>query len=250
MKTKIYLLIVVVLTISGFQLFNSDDLPSSLAVSGACSYHGGVNCSLGPDFDDSVICNDGWSDSSVNYWDMVECKNYLCPAQKVLWDMLYAQADWSLGPSKIFEDAGLPTSGTLGYSKLQQSLEMRRRELQWQYDSIVRTVDSYRYLCKSGSIASPQSYNVPIPEVLIVELQEDRRSWFVAWAKNDDNISYEYVISKKDCSSYNGRWSKLKDNTKRIFYTPRTFNNRNYFCVRSIDRDGSKSEVSTTKLPK
>lgn len=34
---------------------------------GACSHHNGVNCSAGADDDGSVICNDGWRDSSVSY---------------------------------------------------------------------------------------------------------------------------------------------------------------------------------------
>lgn len=34
---------------------------------GACSHHDGVDCSAGPDDDGSVICNDGWRDSSVSY---------------------------------------------------------------------------------------------------------------------------------------------------------------------------------------
>jgi hypothetical protein len=34
---------------------------------GACGYHGGVNCVAGPDVDGSVICNDGWSGSFVEY---------------------------------------------------------------------------------------------------------------------------------------------------------------------------------------
>lgn len=34
---------------------------------GACSSHDGVDCAAGPDSDGSVICNDGWRDSSVDY---------------------------------------------------------------------------------------------------------------------------------------------------------------------------------------
>lgn len=34
---------------------------------GACSSHGGVYCAVGADSDGSVICNDGWKDSSVSY---------------------------------------------------------------------------------------------------------------------------------------------------------------------------------------
>lgn len=40
---------------------------SECASRGACSWHGGVNCVAGPDIDGSVICNDGWRDSSVQY---------------------------------------------------------------------------------------------------------------------------------------------------------------------------------------
>jgi hypothetical protein len=45
----------------------------SFATSGACSGHGGVNCSAGRDSDGSVICYDGWRNSSVNYSSMVMC---------------------------------------------------------------------------------------------------------------------------------------------------------------------------------
>lgn len=47
------------------------------ATSGACSYHNGVNCGTGPDFDGSIICNDGWSESSVSYTSSDECQSYL-----------------------------------------------------------------------------------------------------------------------------------------------------------------------------
>ncbi len=46
------------------------------ATSGACSYHNGVNCSAGYDIDGSVICKDGWKDSSVLFDDNGECENY------------------------------------------------------------------------------------------------------------------------------------------------------------------------------
>jgi hypothetical protein len=43
------------------------------AVSGACSGHGGVDCSVGADTDGSVICADGWRNSSVSYSSMAKC---------------------------------------------------------------------------------------------------------------------------------------------------------------------------------
>ena len=47
---------------------------TAFATIGACSYHNGVNCSIGRDWDGSVICNDGWSDSSVYFSDADECQ--------------------------------------------------------------------------------------------------------------------------------------------------------------------------------
>jgi hypothetical protein len=44
------------------------------ATSGACSYHNGVNCSAGGDLYGKVICNDGWTNSSVYFSDAEECK--------------------------------------------------------------------------------------------------------------------------------------------------------------------------------
>ncbi len=51
------------------------------ATSGSCSHHRGVACSLGSDYDGSVICNDGWRDSTVSFSDAEECKTPLpsCP---------------------------------------------------------------------------------------------------------------------------------------------------------------------------
>ena len=52
-----------------------------LATSGACSYHRGVNCSIGADYRGKVQCNDGWVNSSVYFSDTDECKlklNNIC----------------------------------------------------------------------------------------------------------------------------------------------------------------------------
>jgi hypothetical protein len=50
-------------------------LPSiSFATSGACSSHGGVNCSAGAGTNDQAICNDGWTGSVVPFSDVNECK--------------------------------------------------------------------------------------------------------------------------------------------------------------------------------
>jgi hypothetical protein len=46
----------------------------ALATSGACSDHGGVDCSAGSQANGNVVCNDGWTGSSVLYSSMDECQ--------------------------------------------------------------------------------------------------------------------------------------------------------------------------------
>lgn len=53
---------------------------SAFATSGACSGHGGVSCNAGSDSDGSVICKDGWRNSSVSYSSMVMCGGSSTPS--------------------------------------------------------------------------------------------------------------------------------------------------------------------------
>ena len=57
-------------------------LSITFATSGACSGHGGVSCSAGPDSDGSVICMDGWENSSVSYASMKMCGSGSIPVAK------------------------------------------------------------------------------------------------------------------------------------------------------------------------
>ena len=61
---KFYLLLFTTILLSSILTFSIN------ATSGCCSHHGGVNCSAGADSDGSVICNDGWKDSSCSYGSM------------------------------------------------------------------------------------------------------------------------------------------------------------------------------------
>ncbi len=64
---SVFYILFLVFSISNTSLVSAD--------AGACSYHGGVSCSAGADWDGSVICNDGWKDSSVSYSSMSSCQN-------------------------------------------------------------------------------------------------------------------------------------------------------------------------------
>ncbi len=65
---------------------------SAFATSGACSDHGGVDCSAGPQANGDVICNDGWTGSSVSYESMVECQTYQ-PTNSCVEPMAYCTQD-------------------------------------------------------------------------------------------------------------------------------------------------------------
>lgn len=116
---------------------------------GACSWHGGVNCAAGPDWDSSEVCNDGWRGSTVNYWTTVECKQYLCTKQIILREALIKKAEekgGTLDPertrSKLFEALGL-----YGYESLEQDAQQRLAEIEMVFDQINSTVDSVRFTC-------------------------------------------------------------------------------------------------------
>jgi len=73
-KIQIVFKIVAVLIIGGFVFLSYYDTVN--AISGACSSHGGVNCSIGRQLNGKVYCNDGWTDSMADYDFMVMCQNY------------------------------------------------------------------------------------------------------------------------------------------------------------------------------
>ncbi|MCF7898893.1 MAG: peptidoglycan-binding protein [Candidatus Pacebacteria bacterium] len=52
---------------------------STYAISGACSYHNGVNCGAGASYTGKVQCNDGWINSSVYFSESSECNTTYIP---------------------------------------------------------------------------------------------------------------------------------------------------------------------------
>jgi hypothetical protein len=58
---------------------------SVFAVQGTCSYHRGVNCSSGADWDGSAICNDGWRDSTERFSDVSKChpNRHICTSDEM-----------------------------------------------------------------------------------------------------------------------------------------------------------------------
>lgn len=63
------------------------------AISGACSSHNGVNCSMGRQPNGKVYCNDGWAESVADYDFMVACKNYKFNCNIAEWSILSEKYD-------------------------------------------------------------------------------------------------------------------------------------------------------------
>jgi murein L,D-transpeptidase YcbB/YkuD len=61
---------IVIISLFAFSFLSA----TALATSGACSDHGGVDCSAGAQANGNVVCNDGWTGSSVSYSSMDECQ--------------------------------------------------------------------------------------------------------------------------------------------------------------------------------
>jgi len=65
----------------------------AFATPGACSAHGGVNCSMGMQPNGKVYCNDGWTDSIVSYDFTAMCQNNKPSCNIVEWNDLKKKYD-------------------------------------------------------------------------------------------------------------------------------------------------------------
>jgi len=121
------------------------------AIQGSCSSHGGVNCDIGQDYDGSVICNDGWRESSVSYYEADECLVCVYPTVSGCKD----ENDYGVLNIKLTANGGY-----LGMSTSQQSALNRCRNeirsfqgLLAEYNSCVerksQVSNSYSYTTKN-----------------------------------------------------------------------------------------------------
>jgi len=137
-----------ILIISSFILFGSNN---ASATSGACSSHLGVNCSAGPTIDRKVMCNDGWTNSSVYFSDADECKASSCVAPSG--SECRTESDYSSLQSRLLYQGGYLGGSTSG----QGSLTNCRNEIN-QYQSAPQSYNSCLANSSSNNY-SPSSYS-------------------------------------------------------------------------------------------
>ena len=117
--TKLSLVILVVI----FLFFTQSN--NAFAVEGTCSWHGGVNCSAGSDWDGSTICNDGWRDSSEDFYSTKECTQNLHHCTQKEAEQLHIKYDLESKYKKVGEITdqvlSIPMSDTNNSSILRQN---------------------------------------------------------------------------------------------------------------------------------
>lgn len=133
----------------------------SYATGGACSGHGGVDCSAGPDDDGSVICSDGWNYSSVNYWQSDDCLLNLCNSQEDLLHSLLQEKYTELTLKNIPECA-IENIGDL--DQLGSCISVRSMRNESMYDAVVEDLNENRSLCyedNDSGVANAHAVSLP-----------------------------------------------------------------------------------------
>lgn len=137
----------------GTGLFLSNSQPA-LATSGACSYHGGVNCSAGPGAYGNVTCNDGWTGSSIAYSSMTEChiSKFSC---MTLYPTSYSgcrqETDYTNVQSQI--EAKYSIMGMIGEKSYLDEKASRLQECR-------KSIDDYQSIIKSYNQCIQDAYRV------------------------------------------------------------------------------------------
>lgn len=93
-------------------------VPYALATSGACSYHGGVDCAAGPGYDGSAVCYDG-SYSSVQYSQMNECIQQNACTYPTFYGTCSSQSNYSQLQAQLIASGSLKYASTSSSGLLQ-----------------------------------------------------------------------------------------------------------------------------------
>ncbi|MFA7049846.1 MAG: hypothetical protein WC164_01905 [Patescibacteria group bacterium] len=178
------------------------------ASSGACSGHGGINCSAGADYDGSVICNDGWRDSSVKYYDADEC------ASK------YIYIDDIDQYNKIIND--IQISCDSNSNQIKSSYQQQIEEIEKEYLNLENSLKSR--LIKLGVNPSDSSWSNAIngnnqrlndaKQVIISEMNLYLNEEETNCSKKKSVYIYDEDLYNRICISKLGQYSKFNKETK------------------------------------
>jgi len=145
---KIVLGAIAVFIIGGFGFLFQYGIAN--ATSGTCSWHGGINCAAGADWDGSAICNDGWKDSSEGFFSTAECTdNFHCSSSQLesLQQKYGVPATWAEIQSKMQEVSSLNSQLDVIIAKLNifpitGRISAEERQLMIEHDSLIRQINT------------------------------------------------------------------------------------------------------------
>lgn len=176
-----------------------------LATEGACSYHNGANCSIGP-INKRAVCNDGWL-SSVYYYDMVECEGFLDSCKSYLSINPYtynrneikSKFEVLNGEIKILKD---DLDFNLYYKQEKEKLELQesfrsrgvtQSGVQWQFDAIDKEYAIKRLETEKTYRDKIDEYDILIKDyngICLLHTYEEKNNICI----NNFGSQYKYLI--------------------------------------------------------
>ncbi len=155
------------------------------ATQGACSSHDGVSCVVGADLDGSVICNDGWSDSEVSFYEADECHTCVRPSSTGCKN----ENDYGALRVKLnFQGGYLGSSASY-----QSALSKCRNEI----DSYQRLLDEYNECVSTSDYSSGSeqgTYSFDYSAYKEAFMKEQMGKWCIDNYGDESNYDYENNI--------------------------------------------------------
>ena len=214
MKEKIKKISLFVIIVSFFSLICFLKVE---ATSGACSWHGGVNCAAGSDWDGSVICNDGWRDSSVSYYSMAECQGYHISTPSIPTCPSMSYYDSLSDSCKCY--AGYVVSGNKCISKNQWCQDEYGYHAVSDYSDNCKCMSGYVFgkdvLGNTACVSADQLCKDQYGVMTRYNSLYDKCECFVGYVFGEDAIGRTQCISEDDwCQNkygYNSKYNSLSD---------------------------------------
>jgi hypothetical protein len=156
---------IVIISLFAFSFLSA----TALATSGACSGHGGVDCSAGAQANGNVVCNDGWTGSSVSYSSTNECQvnaiqnNYpvepTCSLSTIQQQEKEAVAEAEVGAVNSGEAGSAAASALVYNAENTYNLQYSACQSQWtNYQAELNSYNSCAQNSATCSCAAPLSY--------------------------------------------------------------------------------------------
>ncbi|MFA5360339.1 MAG: hypothetical protein WC349_05320, partial [Patescibacteria group bacterium] len=208
-KNNWFKIAILVIILSSFIFLSQSNVIN--AISGACSSHGGVNCSLGRQLNGNVICNDGWKDSIAEYDFMMMCQNQQFSCNAIEWNNLskkYNLDELSFKIKDIVDKMAVISKDVADFSKSIDyttfySLQFQHDALKKQYDQAFTITERECFAIGADRVSQKnlermqlEFYNnqIQTEQNKLKQIEEDRQKneeWYQAELKKLDELAQQ-----------------------------------------------------------